>query len=99
MAFFQLPLKNKALSPSLSHDLKRLIERGVDPIVRGKELLSHSSVKITERYTHSNQEEKKREVELLCENAHRTTKKAENLVCTCDMEKKRACVHILSVFS
>ncbi len=51
------------------HDLRhtfasRLIEAGVD-IITVRDLLGHSSVKLTERYTHSKNEQKKRAVELL----------------------------------
>ena len=51
------------------HDLRhtfasRLIEAGVD-IITVKELLGHSSVKITERYTHTRNELKRRAVEKL----------------------------------
>jgi len=73
------------------HDLRhtfasRLVERGVD-IVRVKELLGHSSVKITERYTHSNQEERRKAVELLCEKSYRKVKKVENLLHRCYTKK------------
>jgi len=51
------------------HDLRhtfasRLVESGVD-LITVKELLGHSTVKITERYTHPNQSLKKEVVELL----------------------------------
>jgi integrase len=51
------------------HDLRhsyssRLVANGVD-IVTVKELLGHSTIKMTERYTHSNDERKKRAAELL----------------------------------
>ena len=73
------------------HDLRhtfasRLVERGVD-IVRVKELLGHSSVKITERYTHSNQEERRKAVELLCEKSYRKAEKVENLLHRCYTKK------------
>lgn len=63
------------------HDLRhtfasRLVERGVD-IIRVKELLGHSSVKITERYTHSNLKERKRAVEMLCKKSYRKARKVE----------------------
>jgi integrase len=86
------------------HDLRhtfasRLVERGVD-IVRVKELLGHSSVKITERYTHSNQEERKKAVELLCEKPAKAAKNLENLLHNCDTEKdKKKYVSISSLFS
>lgn len=51
------------------HDLRhtfasRLIEAGVD-IITVRDLLGHSSVKLTERYTHSRSELKRRAVEIL----------------------------------
>lgn len=51
------------------HDLRhtfasRLVANGVD-LITVKDLLGHSSVRITERYTHSNNTQKKRAVELL----------------------------------
>jgi excisionase family DNA binding protein len=53
------------------HDLRhtfasRLIEAGVD-IITVRDLLGHSSVKLTERYCHSKSEQKRRAVELLME--------------------------------
>jgi integrase len=77
----------------------RLVEKNVD-IVRVKELLGHSSVKVTERYTHSNQEERKRAVELLCEKTPKKARKLENLLHNCDMEKeKNERVFVSSLFS
>ncbi|MGD9344398.1 MAG: tyrosine-type recombinase/integrase [Candidatus Aminicenantes bacterium] len=66
------------------HDLRhtfasRLIEKGVD-IIKVKDLLGHSSVKVTERYTHSSREERKRAVELLCVESQTRGKKAPNLL-------------------
>jgi integrase len=51
------------------HDLRhtfasRLVKRGID-LITVKALLGHSTVKITERYTHSDQERKRKAVELL----------------------------------
>jgi len=51
------------------HDLRhtfatRLVQAGVD-IITVKELLGHSSVRVTERYTHSNKDSKHRAVSLL----------------------------------
>lgn len=53
------------------HDLRhtfasRLIAAGAD-IITVRDLLGHSSVKLTERYTHSNGEQKRRAVDLLVE--------------------------------
>jgi integrase len=66
------------------HDLRhtfasRLVGKGVD-IVRVKELLGHSSVRITERYTHSSQEEKRKAVELLCRRSHKEAGKQGELL-------------------
>jgi len=66
------------------HDLRhtfasRLVGERVD-IVRVKELLGHSSVRITERYTHSSQEEKRKAVELLCRKSHKETGKQGRLL-------------------
>jgi len=86
------------------HDLRhtfasRLVERGVD-LIRIKELLGHSTVKITERYTHSNQEGRKKAVELLCQKTHKTAKIWENLLHNCDMAKnKEKSVIVSSLFS
>ena len=44
----------------------RLVEKGVD-LITVKELLGHSTVKVTERYTHSSKDSKKRAVETLVE--------------------------------
>jgi integrase len=86
------------------HDLRhtfasRLIEKGVD-IIRVKEILGHSSVKITERYTHSNQEERKKAVELLCDDLPKTGQKWGELLHGCDTGKsKRESVLVSSLFS
>ncbi len=73
------------------HDLRhtfasRLIEKGAD-IITVKDLLGHSSVKITERYTHSQKEQKKKAVELLEENQEEAIFE-EDLLHICDTEKK-----------
>ncbi|MBN1273888.1 MAG: tyrosine-type recombinase/integrase [Candidatus Aminicenantes bacterium] len=67
------------------HDLRhtfasRLVERGID-LITVKELLGHSSVKITERYTHSQQERKIQAVEALTE---KTAEKEVDLLHICD---------------
>ncbi len=61
------------------HDLRhtfasRLIARGVD-IIKVKDFLGHTSVKTTERYTHSSREERKRAIELLCEKPSKSAQK------------------------
>jgi len=86
------------------HDLRhtfasRLVEMGVD-LIRIKEILGHSTVKITERYTHSNREEKKKAVELLCQKSFKKAKKREDLLHICDMEKdNKNTVVVSSLFS
>jgi len=50
-----------------------------------KELLGHSSVTITERYTHSHQQQKKTAVELLAEPTQKNAKNREDLLHSCYM--------------
>jgi len=86
------------------HDLRhtaasRLVEKGVD-IIRVKELLGHSSVRITERYTHSSREERKRAVEFLCQKSLRKDQKRQNLLHMRYMRKdKNQSEPIISLFS
>lgn len=69
------------------HDLRhtfasRLVKRGID-LITVKELLGHSTVKITERYTHSDEERKRKAVELLA------TKPKEKLKSTVYLTHRR----------
>jgi len=86
------------------HDLRhtfasRLVEEGVD-LIRVKELLGHSTVKITERYTHSSREERKKAVELLCQKPPQRDQKRYNLLHHGDMEKgKKKSEPVSSLFS
>lgn len=71
------------------HDLRhtfasRLVEKGVD-IITVKELLGHSTVKITERYTHTQNEQKKKAVDSLERNQAESTEYQSNLLHICDM--------------
>ena len=66
---FKAACRRASIKGMRFHDLRhtfatRLVERGVD-LITVKELLGHSSVRITERYTHSNQDRKREAVELL----------------------------------
>ncbi|MBU1181375.1 MAG: tyrosine-type recombinase/integrase [Proteobacteria bacterium] len=73
------------------HDLRhtfasRLIAAGVD-LIRVKELLGHSTVRITERYTHASREDKKKAVELLCRNTAKNGEKRDDLLHICDTDE------------
>lgn len=66
------------------HDLRhtfatRLLASGVD-IVTVRDLLGHFSVRITQRYTHSNQEQKREAVQRLAGKALKQSQNLENLV-------------------
>jgi excisionase family DNA binding protein len=66
---FTAACRRAGISGLRFHDLRhtfatRLNLLGADPITI-RDLLGHSSLKITERYTHSNQEQKRRAVEML----------------------------------
>ena len=75
------------------HDLRhtfasRLVENGAD-LITVKELLGHSSVKITERYTHSQSEQKKSAVALLAVKSSEKASSEENLLHICDTAGSR----------
>jgi len=88
------------------HDLRhtfasRLVRAGVD-LITVKDLLGHYSVKTTERYTHSNLEQKKRAVELL--NVQTSGKKDQNMlnlspICHTDDQEIRERLHNSCVFN
>jgi len=48
---------------------------------------AHSTVKMTERYTHPNQDLKKKAVEVLVKNKRKGSKKADILAQICHMKK------------
>ena len=66
---FNAAVRRAGISGVRFHDLRhtfasRLVEKGVD-LITVKELLGHHSVVITQRYTHSNSEQKRKAVENL----------------------------------
>ena len=82
------------------HDLRhtfasRLVENGAD-LITVKDLLGHFSVRITERYTHSNKNTKRQAVESLAQ-SRRAEEKRENLAQIGHMENNPA--RAISLFS
>jgi excisionase family DNA binding protein len=70
------------------HDLRhtfatRLIEAGAD-IITVKELLGHFSVRVTQRYTHPSQAQKRRAVDLLATKPIKEAGNQDNLLRSCD---------------
>jgi integrase len=70
---FNTAATNAGIEGLRFHDLRhtfasRLVAAGVD-LITVKDLLGHHSVKVTERYTHTNAEQKKKAVEML-QNLH-----------------------------
>ena len=67
---FHTVLKKAEIKDFRFHDFRhtaatRMLEKGAD-IRTVQEILGHSSVKVTERYTHTNAKSKKSAIELLC---------------------------------
>jgi hypothetical protein len=76
------------------HDLRhtfatRLVQSGVD-LITVRDLLGHFSISMTQRYTHTNRNQKINAVELLKKNKEeKEGKKTGNLLHICDMGTKR----------
>jgi integrase len=88
---FNATCKKAGINQLRFHDLRhtfasRLVENGVD-LITVKDLLGHRSVKTTERYTHSYQEQKRRAVESLAQETTPLTQKQENLLHGRDTDK------------
>ena len=80
---FKTACRKASLKDLRFHDLRhsfasRLVESGVD-LITVKELLGHSTVRVTERYTHPNQEQKKRAVEILAQKPSERAKITDEL--------------------
>lgn len=88
---FKGACKKAAIEDLRFHDLRhtfasRLVENGVD-LITVKDLLGHSTVKMTERYTHPNQDLKKKAVEMLVRKSRKGSKKADILAQICHVKK------------
>jgi len=90
---FKSACKRAGIDDLRFHDLRhtfatRLIESGVD-LITVRDLLGHFSVRVTQRYTHSSQEQKKAAVELLLQKSLKKAEKQGNLLHSCDMNKEK----------
>lgn len=88
---FNAAKRRASISDLRFHDLRhtaatRMIEAGVD-VNTVKEILGHSSITVTERYTHSNREQKEKAVELLVAKPGKKAGKEEKLLHICDTDK------------
>lgn len=89
---FKAACRRSGLKNLRFHDLRRtfatrLLQRGAD-IETVRDLLGHYSILVTQRYTHTNEEVRRRAVELLSQAPPETPQSAENLLHSCDMAKK-----------
>lgn len=90
---FKNACSNVGIEDLRFHDLRhtfatRLIASGVD-IVTVRDLLGHFSVRITQRYTHSNQNLKREAVQKLSRKALKEAENLEELAHICHIEKSR----------
>ncbi len=96
---FQTACRRAGIKGLRFHDLRhtfasRLVENGED-IITVRDLLGHSSVRITERYTHSNKELKRKAVESL---SKKKAEKVGNLLEICEkVEAKNLLIDSFSV--
>jgi excisionase family DNA binding protein len=89
---FKNACKKAGIKDLRFHDLRhtfatRLIESGVD-LITVRDLLGHFSVRVTQRYTHPNQNKKKEAVELLGISALKQAENSENLAHICHISGK-----------
>jgi len=80
---FKAACKRAGISDLRFHDLRhtfatRLISFGVD-LITVRDLLGHFSVRVTQRYTHSNQNQKEDAVQKLNQKTQKGTKNSEAL--------------------
>jgi len=89
---FKAACKRAGIEDLRFHDTRhsfatRLVESGAD-IVTVRDLLGHFSVRITQRYTHSNQKQKQRAVERLAGVPHKEAKSREKLSHICHISER-----------
>ena len=101
---FKTACKRSGIRNLRFHDLRhtfasRLVANGVD-LITVKELLGHSTVKTTERYTHANQEQKRRAVDTLVpRQASKDGEDQEDLLHGCDRgSQKPSCRFLILCF-
>ena len=88
---FKAACKRAGISDLRFHDLRhtfatRLIGLGVD-LITVRDLLGHFSVRVTQRYTHSNQNQKEDAVRKLNQKTQKGTKNSEGLSHILNMER------------
>jgi len=94
---FEAACRRAGITGLTFHDLRhtfasRLVRKGAD-LITVKDLLGHSSVRTTERYSQSNREQKQKAVELLSKKGlEKSPQNAENLSPICHTEKAKELV-------